>query len=352
MLGGHAMTAITAVTAQNTLGVQRVFPLPGDLVADQVRSVVADLGVDAVKIGMLGTPELTELVGDLLTGALAGLPVVLDPVLVATSGDALYADGTVEELRRLLPLATVATPNLPELAALGGETAVRAQGCALLVKGGHGDGPELVDRLVDADGAETVWCDPRIDTPHTHGTGCTLASAIAEGLGRGMALADAVTRARLFVRIALHEAPGLGGGHGPMGHGRVRLDCDLGGATPNQITLPATDHAASLAFWRALGLRPIVDSGGRYARFESAGGVTLSIEAAHEMAGRAVVYLEVAELDALVARLRAAGHAFTAPVAQRWGWREARGVDPAGNPVCLYQAGENRRFPPWRLDHA
>jgi hydroxymethylpyrimidine/phosphomethylpyrimidine kinase len=274
---------------------------------------------------MLGTPELTELVGDLLTGALAGLPVVLDPVLVATSGDALYGDGTVEALRRLLPLATVATPNLPELAALGGETAVRAQGCALLVKGGHGDGPELVDRLVDADGAETVWRDPRIDTPHTHGTGCTLASAMPRPSPSAMALADAVTRARLFVRIALHEAPGLGGGHGPMGHGRVRLDCDLGGATPNQITLPATDHAASLAFWRALGLRPIVDSGGRYARFESAGGVTLSIEAAHEMAGRAVVYLEVAELDALVARLRAAGHAFTAPVAQRWGWREARG---------------------------
>jgi hydroxymethylpyrimidine/phosphomethylpyrimidine kinase len=228
MLGGHAMTAITAVTAQNTLGVQRVFPLPGDLVAEQVRSVAGDLGVDAVKIGMLGTPELTDCVGDLLRSELAGLPVVLDPVLVATSGDALYEDGTVEALGRLLPLATVVTPNLPELAALGGEAAVRAQGCALLVKGGHGDGPELVDRLIDSDGAETVWRNPRIDTRHTHGTGCTLASAIATGLGAGLPLVAATARAIAYVRAALAAAPGFGAGHGPMGHALGRVPFEEG----------------------------------------------------------------------------------------------------------------------------
>ncbi|UVO50331.1 bifunctional hydroxymethylpyrimidine kinase/phosphomethylpyrimidine kinase [Sphingomonas sp. SUN019] len=347
MLGGHAMTAITAITAQNTLGVQTVHPVPTDMVVAQMRSCIDDIGVDAVKIGMIGSAATAHAVADVLEGL--DVPIVFDPVMVATSGSVLADADTIAAFGRLIALATVIAPNLPELAALGGEDAVRATGAALLVKGGHGVGELIEDRLIAADGVETRWSSPRIDTPHTHGTGCTLASAIAEGLGRGLALRAAIDRARLFVRMALHEAPGLGGGHGPMGHQEVRLDCNLGGATLNQITLPATDHAASFAFYRALGLMPIVDSEGRYARFESAGGTTLSIETAEEIGGRPVVFLECGDLDRAVLAARAAGITVDDPVDQSWGWREARLFDPAGNALCLYTAGENRRFPPWRL---
>ena len=366
MLGGHAMTAVTAITAQNTLGVQGVHAVPTEMVVAQMRSCIDDIGVDAVKIGMIGSAETAEAVAEVLermcsraggnpdcAPALAGahrpIPIVFDPVMVATSGAVLADSGTIAAFDRLMRLATIVTPNLPELEALGGEAAVRANRAALLVKGGHGEGDVLVDRLIEADGRDHRWEDARIATTSTHGTGCTLASAIAEGLGRGMSLPDAVARARLFVRIALNEAPGLGGGHGPMGHQRVRLDCDLGGAVPNQITLPATDHSASFAFYRALGLTPIVDSGGRYARFESAGGVTLSIEAAHELDGRPLTFLEFGDLNAGISAARAAGAVVSDPIDQPWGWREARLADPAGNALCLYQAGENRRFPSWRL---
>ncbi|VVT20493.1 Phosphomethylpyrimidine kinase [Sphingomonas sp. EC-HK361] len=366
MLGGHAMTAVTAITAQNTLGVQAVHPVPTDMVVAQMRSCIDDIGVDAVKIGMIGSAETADAVAEVLermcsreggnpdwAPAFAGthrpVPIVFDPVMVATSGAILADSATIAAFDRLMRLATVVTPNLPELEALGGEAAVRATVAALLVKGGHRDGNLLTDRLIEADGREHRWEDARIATTSTHGTGCTLASAIAEGLGRGMALPDAIARARLFVRIALHEAPGLGGGHGPMGHQCVRLDCDLGGIMANQVTLPAIDHAASFAFYRALGLTPIVDSDGRYARFESAGGTTLSIEATDEIDGRSVIFLECGDFDAAVSAARAAGIAVADPVDQTWGWREARLVDPAGNALCLYQAGENRRFPPWRL---
>ena len=367
MLGGHAMTAVTAITAQNTRGVQAVHPVPTDMVVAQMRSCIDDIGVDAVKIGMIGSAQTGHAVAGVLenlypregggpdgapafAGAqIATVPIVFDPVMVATSGAILADDATIAAFARLMRVATVVTPNLPELAALGGESAVRATGAALLVKGGHGDGDLLVDGLIDAGDQHYRWEDARIATTSTHGTGCTLASAIADGLGRGMPLAQAVARARLFVRVALREAPGLGGGHGPMGQQRVRLDCDLGGAVPNQITLPATDHAASFAFYRALGLTPIVESDARYARFECAGGTTLSIEAADEIGGRPIVFLETHDLDAAVTAARAAGIEIGDPVAQPWGWREARLVDPAGNALCLYAAGENRRFPAWRL---
>jgi hydroxymethylpyrimidine/phosphomethylpyrimidine kinase len=348
MLGGHAMTAITAITAQNTLGVQAVQPILADMVVAQVDSVLGDLGVDAVKIGMIGSAPTAHAVAERLE-KLDGVPIVFDPVMVATSGDALADNATIAAFTRLMRLATVVTPNLAELDVLGGETTILKSGAALLVKGGHGAGDEVVDRLILADGSEVRWADPRIPTTHSHGTGCTLASAIAIGLGRGMTLADAVARARVFVRLALREAPGFGAGHGPMGHQAVRVDGDLGGAMLNQITLPLADYAASAGFYRLLGLRQIVDAAPRYARFESASGATLSIEVAGEVAGKPVVFLECGDLDGAVAMLRAGGVAISDPVLEEWGWREARLTDPAGNALCLYQAGEQRRFPPWRL---
>jgi hydroxymethylpyrimidine/phosphomethylpyrimidine kinase len=224
MLGGHAMTAITAITAQNTLGVQAVHPVPTDGVVAQMRSVIDDLGVDAVKIGMIGSATTAHAVADVL-GDLS-VPIVFDPVMVATSGSVLADAETIGAFERLMRLAAVVTPNLPELAALGGEAAVRAGGGALLVKGGHAEGAIVEDRLVAADGGETRWTHPRIVTRHSHGTGCTLASAIATGLADGLPLADAVGRAIAYVQAALAAAPGLGAGHGPMGHalGRVPFD--------------------------------------------------------------------------------------------------------------------------------
>ena len=224
MLGGHPMTAITALTAQNTLGVQAVMPVPTGTVLAQIDSVAGDLGVDAVKIGMIGSADTANALADRL--ALMDVPIVFDPVMIATSGSVLADAGTIAAFGRLMALATLVTPNLPELAALGGEAAVRATGAAVLVKGGHGEGDVVEDRLVEADGRETAWRNPRIDTPHTHGTGCTLASGIAAGLAAGMPLADAIGRAIEFVRAALAHAPGLGAGHGPMGHalGRVPFE--------------------------------------------------------------------------------------------------------------------------------
>ena len=211
------MTAVTAITAQNTVGVQRVFPLPADLVADQFFSIINDIGVDAIKIGMLGRPELAEMVWDLLIGLPGSLPIVFDPVMIATSGAALNEYGTATAMSGLLDLATLVTPNLPELEALGGEAAILEHAPAILVKGGHADSGTVTDRLIGRAGEIARWSNPRIHTQHTHGTGCTLASAVATGLGHGMTLTDAIERAIAFVRASLEHAPGLGHGHGPMG---------------------------------------------------------------------------------------------------------------------------------------
>jgi len=219
MLGGYAMTAITAVTAQNTLGVQAVEILSPDLVAAQIDSCIGDVGVDAVKIGMLGSAEIAELVADLL--AELSVPIVFDPVMVATSGAALADAATMTAFARLIEIATLVTPNLPELAALGGEALICRSARAVLIKGGHGQGDVLIDRLVTGAGEQARWQGSRIDTRHTHGTGCTLAAAIATGLGQGMALEAAVAKARQFVRAALEAAPGFGGGNGPLGHHAV-----------------------------------------------------------------------------------------------------------------------------------
>jgi hydroxymethylpyrimidine/phosphomethylpyrimidine kinase len=218
MLGGHAMTAITAITAQNTLGVQAVHPLPTEMVMAQIDSVVSDIGVDAVKIGMIGSAETANAVADRLEHL--SVPIIFDPVMVATSGSVLADRETIAAFERLMRIASLVTPNLPELEALGGEAALIGP---TLIKGGHGEGDTIIDRLVGPNGEIARWSDTRIDTTSTHGTGCTLASAIACLLGQGVELVEAIAQARQFVRLALHGAPGLGGGHGPMGHQSVRL---------------------------------------------------------------------------------------------------------------------------------
>ena len=221
MLGGFAMTAITAVTAQNTLGVQAVEVLSPDMVAAQIDSCIGDIGLDAVKIGMLGSAEIAAVVADRLAGL--DVPIVFDPVMVATSGAALADAATMAAFARLIAIATLVTPNLPELAALGGEALLAQSAQAVLVKGGHGQGDVLIDRLVTSAGEQARWEGARIDTRHTHGTGCTLATAIATGLGQGLSLEEAIAQARQFVRAALSATPGLGGGHGPLGLSLIHI---------------------------------------------------------------------------------------------------------------------------------
>ncbi len=216
MLGGHAMTAVTAITAQNTLGVQAVHPVPTEMVIAQIKSCIDDIGVDAVKIGMIGSAETAHAVADWLVAL--DVPIVFDPVMIATSGSALADADTIAAFGRLMSLASVVTPNIPELEALGGEAAVLAHGCHLVAKGGHAQGNLIVDRLLSPSGPLAELRGKRIDTTDTHGTGCTFASALACGLGQGMPIVAAFTRAVRFVRIALLSAPGLGQGHGPMGH--------------------------------------------------------------------------------------------------------------------------------------
>jgi hydroxymethylpyrimidine/phosphomethylpyrimidine kinase len=220
MLGGYAMSAICALTAQDTTGVHGVLPVDPAMVAAQIDACLNDIGVDAVKIGMLGSPAIAAVVADRVERL--AVPVVFDPVMIATSGAALADAATIAAFERLMRAATLTTPNVPELAALGGDEAMRARGVAYIAKGGDADGEEVVDRLVVPGRPERVWAAPRIVTRHTHGTGCTLSSAIATLLARGLALEDAVDGARRFVRAALEAAPGFGAGHGPLGHQAVR----------------------------------------------------------------------------------------------------------------------------------
>jgi len=235
MLGGYAMTAITAVTAQNTRGVTGVEALSPDFVAAQMDACMEDIGVDAVKIGMLGSADIAEVVADRLEDL--PCPIIFDPVMVATSGSVLADEATIEVFAWLMELATLTTPNVPELAALTGmdvstDNGIAAaahhlaqrNGSAVLAKGGHASGDRITDRLIYPDGRFASFEDERIDTRHTHGTGCTLSSAIATLVGHGQGLDHAVRLARQFVRKALQAAPGFGSGHGPMGHQRRQGD--------------------------------------------------------------------------------------------------------------------------------
>jgi hydroxymethylpyrimidine/phosphomethylpyrimidine kinase len=361
MLGGHAMTAITAITAQNTLGVTAVHPVPAETILAQIDAVVGDLGVDAVKIGMIGSAFAAEQVAarlERLAAEQPGIPIVFDPVMVATSGSLLADDATIAAFGRLMKVATIATPNLPELKRLTAEDdpvaaalhLVGEHGCAVLIKGGHEEGDALADALIETDNM-TSWQGQRIDTSSTHGTGCTLASGIAVHLAGGLSLADSVARAREFVRVALHDAPGLGEGAGPLGQANVRLDAGAGPRL-NQITVTGTDYARSVAFYRKLGLKQIVDNPPDYARFEAAGGATFSVQIDPEekIVATSAVYFECDDLDERVEQLARAGLAFEhGPRNQPWMWREARLRDPDGNIIFLYKAGEARRFPPWRV---
>ncbi|MFA9200465.1 MAG: bifunctional hydroxymethylpyrimidine kinase/phosphomethylpyrimidine kinase [Cypionkella sp.] len=235
MLGGYAMTAVTAVTAQNTLGVQAIAPLSADVVREQIASCFVDIGVDAVKIGMLHDAEIIAAVA----GALAEVdrPIVLDPVMVATSGATLIAEDAIAAMKaRLFPLAAIITPNLPELEHLARRTLrdtdevttaalalAEEYGCHVLAKGGHTEDARVIDLLVGPGETRAVsFTDPKIDTRHTHGTGCTLSAAIATLVGHGQPIEHAVRIARQFVRRAILAAPGFGAGHGPLGHQAVR----------------------------------------------------------------------------------------------------------------------------------
>jgi hydroxymethylpyrimidine/phosphomethylpyrimidine kinase len=227
-LGAYGCTAITAVTAQNTLGVAGVHPLPAEFVALAIKTVLDDIGADAVKLGMLANEAIIRAVAAALP---TNITLVLDPVMVATSGAVLLEEGAIEAMRQLLlPRATLVTPNLPEAQKLTGMPvgteaeriaagqALLAMGAqAVLIKGGHGGEDILTDYLITADTLEAISL-PRIETRNTHGTGCTMASAIATGLAQGMTMLDAVHRARNYLQEAIRTAPGFGAGHGPVNH--------------------------------------------------------------------------------------------------------------------------------------
>ena len=231
MLGAYAATAVTAITVQNTLGVTGVHPIPLDIVEAQGRAVLDDIGADAIKTGMLGDAATVAVAARLIDSA-GSIPVVIDPVMVAKGGASLLDPRAVAAVRaELVPRAALLTPNAPEAEALTGLPAtttddlrrcgyelLEAGARAVLMKGDHVPGDRLVDLLITPQG-ETVFEDARIDTPHTHGTGCTLASACAAGLAQGMAPTAAVARAWDYVHRAIEAAPGLGRGHGPLDHG-------------------------------------------------------------------------------------------------------------------------------------
>lgn len=231
MLGGFAASAVTAITVQNTLGVSDVFAVPAPVVEAQARAVLDDIGSDAIKTGMLGDVSMIEAVARVIDSARSA-PSVIDPVMVAKGGASLLPSKATSALASLLvPRAALLTPNAPEACALtgvdiettddlrrAGDELLRMGAAAVLLKGGHIAGARVVDVLVTTEG-EAVFEGPRIDTRHTHGTGCTVASAAATGLAQGMSVRDAIARAISYVREAMTSAPGFGNGHGPLDHG-------------------------------------------------------------------------------------------------------------------------------------
>lgn len=230
--GVYSATAITAVTAQNTVGVQQVEAMPADLVAAQMRSVLSDIGADVIKIGMLANADIINAVADVIDEHEEAITVVLDPVLTSTSGDTLLDEDAIEVLKeRLLPIADLITPNSIEAAILtglgvedvdgmmsAGQALLEMGAYGALMKGGHVKGKSILDVLVTPEGSQ-IMSATRIYSRHTHGTGCTLASAIAALLAQGAPIEVAVQEAREFVFEAIRTAPKLGAGNGPLNHG-------------------------------------------------------------------------------------------------------------------------------------
>jgi hydroxymethylpyrimidine/phosphomethylpyrimidine kinase len=229
--GVYAQTAITAVTVQNTLGVTGAHIVPPTIVRDQIIACLSDIGADAIKTGMLGSADMVEMVARTLAEHAPGIPLVVDPVMVAKGGSRLLDEAAVAVMKKLLlPLASLITPNLPEAEVLTGiypASEHRIRNAAMvfkmlraenvLFKGGHGE-DEMVRDVLWTGGEFIPFEAARQTTPHTHGTGCTLATAIACGLAQGRSLRDAVGRAHMFVQNAIRTAPGLGHGHGPLNH--------------------------------------------------------------------------------------------------------------------------------------
>jgi hydroxymethylpyrimidine/phosphomethylpyrimidine kinase len=231
-LSGYAATAITALTAQNTLGVFGVAGVPPEFVDLQIQVVLEDIGADAVKTGMLHTREVVDVVAARLRSLSRPLPIVVDPVFVSGSGASLLSqEGRASVVKKLLPLATLVTPNAPEAGMISGVEVGTVDDMqhaadrlllmgpeAVLIKGGHLQGDTVVDLLRTADGIERRFETPRQRTTSTHGTGCTLASAIAIALAEGMTLEGAVQTAEAYVHEAIRTAPGYGSGLGPLNH--------------------------------------------------------------------------------------------------------------------------------------
>jgi hydroxymethylpyrimidine/phosphomethylpyrimidine kinase len=229
-LGGYAASAVTAVTVQDTLGVHGIHPIPPAIIGAQIKAVLADIGADAIKTGMLGDAAAVEAVLEALA-VWPAIPLVVDPVMIAGSGTRLMDERALTPLRRLIALAALVTPNAPEAETLTGvavvcvddqraaaEALLAAGARAVMVKGGHVPGDRVIDLLITPRG-ETIFEGERIVTRHTHGTGCTLASACATGLAQGMALEAAVARAWAYTAEAIRQAPGFGAGAGPLDHG-------------------------------------------------------------------------------------------------------------------------------------
>lgn len=229
MMGGFAMTAVTAVTVQNTLGVTGIHEIPPQIVRDQMKAVLSDIGTDAVKTGMLHSAEIIEGVAAEIEAGAAEAALVVDPVMIAKGGARLLEENAVDALRQILiPMATLLTPNVPEAEALTGREIGTLDGQkaaadallglgadAVLIKGGHLEGAIVTDVLATQEAIHTMTS-PRIDTRHTHGTGCALASAIAALLSQGVETVLAVEAARDYVHEAIRTAPGFGQGHGPL----------------------------------------------------------------------------------------------------------------------------------------
>ncbi|GGE46490.1 hydroxymethylpyrimidine/phosphomethylpyrimidine kinase [Marinicauda pacifica] len=229
--GGYAATAITALTVQNTQGVTDVHHVPEAIIAAQIEAVLSDIGADAIKTGMLATKSVIDTVVDTLGDRLAEIPLIVDPVMVTTSGDTLMDDDAIDTVReRLVPLAYLLTPNAPEAAKLtglevedvdgqraAGEALLKEGARAVLVKGGHIEGSQIIDVLVTRNGVR-LFTRPRLKSQNTHGTGCTLASAIAALMAQGLPVEQSVEQACDYLHEAIARAPGFGVGHGPVNH--------------------------------------------------------------------------------------------------------------------------------------